>query len=576
MVRLSKARNLPGYILKKLLNPISLIWIVVLIILFPVLKPGFFSFHDETHIVDVYQMIRSIELGGFPPRFAPDFNFGLGHPYFNFYYHLPFYVTTVLHYVGFSMTDSFKYMLGLAVILSASGFYLFLRNHFGKTASVFGTLVYILSPYFAVDLYVRGGAGEMYIFALFPWAGFFLYRYLQNPGFSNLAPASIAIFLLGISHNVLLPFVYGFLFLYGLSVLFMKKPGFINYFKICFPFFLGILLAAYYLLPALTEVKFIATYEQINIADHFPFIKQLIIPHWGYGPSIWGYLDDFSFDIGTINLVFLVISLVVFKWLKKEHKILLIFFWAVFLIAVVLMNSRTLFFWESIRFLRLVQFPWRMLLLTTISSAFIAGLVVDLLSEKFKKITPAFLITVFITLIALNIWHYHPSEYKYVSDERYLELYFADRTLLESGERGYLSKDYLNFTEDFIPPTIWAQNRPKDLERKVYFASDSGTVDFKAEGLGYEINYASDKDDKIVVRRAYFPGWEANSAGQKINVEAFSTLGMLAVPVSEGSGSIKVQFKNTPIRFIANSISAVAGVIILVLLTYQLIRRKND
>src|SRR5215204_98621 len=103
--------------LKKLLSPVTLIWIVVLIILLPILKPGFFSVHDETHIVDVYQMIRSLNLSGFPPRFAPDFNFGLGHPYFNFYYHLPFYITTAFHYLGFSMTDSFKYMMGSAVVI---------------------------------------------------------------------------------------------------------------------------------------------------------------------------------------------------------------------------------------------------------------------------------------------------------------------------------------------------------------------------------------------------------------------------------------------------------------------------
>lgn len=561
--------------LKRFANPIILIWVVVIIILIPILKPGFFSFHDETHIVDVYEMARALQLGGFPPRFAPDFNFNLGHPYFNFYYHLPFYITTILHYMGFSLTDSFKYMLGLSVVFASSGFYFFLRNHFGKVPSVFGTLIYILSPYFAADLYVRGAPGEMYIFALFPWAGYFLYRYLAKPTSANLSFASIPIFLTGISHNVLLPFIYALLFFYGLIILLIFKTNFKGFLKIVLPFLIGILLAAYYLLPAFSEVKFISTYEQINIADHFPFLKQLIIPRWGYGPSIWGPLDDFSFDIGTVNLILLVLSFFIFKLGKREIKILLIFFWVVFGIAVVLMNSRTLFFWESIRFLRLVQFPWRMLLLTTISTSFIAALTIEVVTEKYKKITPVFLGIIFVLLTTLNIWHYHPSESKRISDERYLQLYFASRTFEGNGERKELSRDYLNFTEDFIPPTIWQNKRPPDLLGSFNFASASGEIDGKIRGLSYDINYSTDQDDKIIVSKTYFPGWEADSETQKLTVEPYSEYGIIAIPIKAGSGSIHLEFNNTLVRTISNSISAVAAGLILVLLTYQFFKKKK-
>lgn len=560
----------------KKISPVILIWIVVLVILIPILKPGFFSFHDETHIVDVYEMVRALQLGGFPPRFAPDFNFNLGHPYFNFYYHLPFYIATILHYMGFSLTESFKYMLGLSVVIAASGFYFFLRNHIGKVPSVFGTLIYILSPYFAADLYVRGAPGEMYIFALFPWAGFFLYRYLADATPANLSLCAIPIFLIGIAHNVLLPFIYSLLFFYGFIILVIFKTNFKGSFKIVLPFLLGILLACYYLLPAFTEIKFISTYEQINIADHFPFIKQLIIPHWGYGPSIWGSLDDFSFDIGTVNLILLAVSFFIFKLGKREIKIPLIFFWIVFGIIVILMNSRTLFFWESIRFLKLVQFPWRMLLLTTISTSFIAALTIEVVTEKYKKITPVFLGTIFVLLISLNIWHYHPSEYKEVSDERYLQLYFANQSLYPHQATDVrLSKDYLNFTEDFIPPTIWQKKRPSDLLRSFNFASASGEIDGKIKGLSYDINYSTDQDDKIIVSKTYFPGWEANSGTQKLSVEPYSEYGIIAIPIKSGSGSIHLEFNNTSVRTISNSISAVAAGLILVLLTYQFLKKKK-
>lgn len=559
-------------------NPLILVWIVVAVILIPIIRPGFFSFHDETHIVDVYQMIRSLDLGGFPPRFAPDFNFNLGHPYFNFYYHLPFYITTYFYYLGFSMTAAYKYMLGLSVILAAAGFYLFLKNHISKTSAVFGTLVYILSPYFAVDLYVRGAPGEMYILALFPWAAYTLNRYLKSPGSINLALASIPVYLISISHNVLLPFIFSLLALYGVLSLLILKSKLRNYLNIIWPFLIGVLLSAYYLLPALSEVKYISTYEQINITDHFPFIKQLLIPHWGYGPSIWGFLDDISFDIGTVNLLLLAASFGAFKFAKREFKYLLIFFWFIFALAVVLMNIRTLFFWESIRFLRLVQFPWRMLLLTTISTSFISALVIEVFSDKFKKYSFAFLTIIFLALIGLNIWHYQPSQYKGISDERYLELYFANRNL--SGESAVISPEYYNFTEDFIPPTIWQTKRPSAILEKVSFATGSAILnklDYKINGLEYEINYSANEDNKILISKAYFPGWEAIKSGQKLIVEPYSEYGIISIPVSAGEGSVDLSFNDTPIRTLGNLISASALALILVLLVSPVIlsRRKS-
>lgn len=559
--------------LKRFFNPSILLYIIVLVILIPILKPGFFSFHDETHIVDVYQMIRSLSTYGFPPRFVPDFNFSLGHPYFNFYYHLPFYIAAFFNYLGLSLTDSYKYMLGLSVILASTGFYSFLRNHFKKTPSVFGTLVYILSPYFAVDLYVRGAPGEMYILALFPWAAYLLFNYLKKSTPFNLALSSIPIFLLAISHNVLLPFIYTFILLYGLVNLFLLKTKYRNYFKIILPFTLGIMLASYYLIPALLEVHYISTYEQINIADHFPFIKQLVMPHWGYGPSIWGFLDDVSFNIGTVNLLLLVISVLLFKFAKREFKVLLIFFWSVFIIAVVLMNFRTLFFWESVRFLRLVQFPWRMLILTTISTAFISALTIEVFSERFKKQTFWFLTAVFALLVVLNIWHYQPSEYKQISDERYLELYFANRTLKDDGVRPQISPEYYNFSEDFIPPTIWQQKRPDKLLREVQLATGSGDINFSSHGSAININYRAPLPNQILVAKTYFPGWTAVSEEGVLEVSPQEPYGTISIPITKPEGSIKLELRNTPIQSISNSISAFALALILVLLVGRLITR---
>ncbi len=135
----------------------------IFLVTLPLFQPGFFSIHDETHITDLYQMLRSLSLGGFPPRWAPDFNFSLGYPYFNFYYHLPFYISTIAFYLGFSFYQSFKAVMFISVLLAGIGFYLFAKRYLSEKAALVAAVGYIFTPYFAVDLYVRGALGELMV-----------------------------------------------------------------------------------------------------------------------------------------------------------------------------------------------------------------------------------------------------------------------------------------------------------------------------------------------------------------------------------------------------------------------------
>jgi hypothetical protein len=171
-------------------------------------------------------------------------------------------------------------------------------------------------------------------------------------------------------------------------------------------------------------------------------------------------------------------------------------------------------------------------------------------------------------LILFNIWHYHPSEYKQTTDEQYLERYFANRTLLGNGVRGNLSPEYLNFTEDFIPPTVWQKKRPDGLLEEVSLATQSGSVNFSSSGQSYDIFYNTPVPNKIIVAKTYFPGWEAEGNSGKINTEAYSELGIIAVPVPEGSGRVRLKFEDTSIRTAANLITVLSGLAVLILMIY--------
>jgi uncharacterized membrane protein len=547
---------------------VSISTIVILILaipaLLPLLRPGFFSIHDEAqHIVDIYEMYRSFEVGGFPARWAPDLTFGFGHPYFNFYYHLPFYIGAFLMSLGLTITASFKGVMLVAILSAIFGFYFFAKRYVSSLAAIISATLYLYTPYFAVDLYVRGALGELAVLAIAPWVLFFLSKLADNPNKLNIGLASIIIGLLGISHNVLNIFAFPIFFAYGvfLSTTNNRKNLKIKLLSLITVFILGAALSSYYWLPALFERQYISPYQQFNLNDHFPFIKQLIIPSWGYGVSHWGPYDDMSFQIGVVNLIFVVLALLTIK--VNNYKKPTIFFLGLFFILFILMNSRTYFLWDLHPILHFIQFPWRLLIFTTISTSILAGLVMEIILNHFSKSKKIIVVLLVCSVIILvNIWYFKPSEYSNILDQEYLKRYFANRVI--GGQSAGLSREYLNFSEDFLPPTNWQKMRPTDLPRAVLESSPAAKITILENKLGIRAQIEATSPTTIILNKTYFPGWQAYISKGKINTYPFGKLGIIAVDVPTGKNEVLIKFENTSVRKIANYLSLFSFLTVLI------------
>ena len=77
--------------MNKYLFPI-LILFFSLVAIFPLLQPGFFSFHDNTQVQRVYEMHRALADGHFPVRWVQNLGYGYGYPIFNFYAPFAYYI----------------------------------------------------------------------------------------------------------------------------------------------------------------------------------------------------------------------------------------------------------------------------------------------------------------------------------------------------------------------------------------------------------------------------------------------------------------------------------------------------
>jgi hypothetical protein len=528
--------------------------------LIPLLRGDFFHFSDEPQIANLYQMIRAIGSGQIPPRWAPDMSFGYGYPLFTFYYPLPFYLGTLFYFFTGSLVVSLKLLFAITVPLSGLFMYKWLRLHTNKFNSLIGVLVYTYTPYRAVDLYVRGALGELFSFIFFPLTAYFAYLVMKKGLLRDVGMLAIAISLFVLSHNLAPLFFIPWVGVYTL-VSFLKGNSINNLFKVVAGFLLGLLGSAYFWLPALIEKVNLVGNTPFNYLDHFPFIKQLILPSWGYGASHPGIYDDISFQIGVPNLALIVaLVLVIYKGREKLKSLIFpLYFLASIAFIVFLMNIRSAPLWELSTLATYIQFPWRLLLLTT----FLTSSLVIFINYK-KFIPRVFLVIIAFISIFGSQTYFKPSEYFETNDEYYLSRFFADRT--SSGARGELSLDYLNYSEDYLLLPLWTKERPSILPDEKIFSSDVEVFDVdEISSVEHFAKVKTQEGGKVSVAVYYYPGWKVEVDGVERSIDIEQPNGNISFGVFPGDSNIRVYWSETPLRKASNYLSVTGFAVFLYL-----------
>ncbi len=558
-------------IIKKFLNhPLSIAFFLLILSIpasLPLLSAGFYEPHDLHHFADIYQMIRAFQSGQLPPRLGPDFSFGYGYPLFNFYYLMPFYLGSFFFFLFGSITASFKLVFLVCIISSVLGMYLFLREFTGKWGATVGSILFLYTPYRAVQIYVRGAMGEALALSLLPLVLWGITRIIRNPNNKNLmAGVSLITATFILSHNYLWALSFPWILL--LIIFLMAKRGGKRPGKsLMFTGLLSIGLTAYWWLPALLENKLVASKTPFPLIDHFPFIKQLIIPSWGYGSSVWGPGDEISFQIGLINLFVLAFFalLLIFKQKLFRKKGFYFPLWALigFLASVLMMNSRTYFIWKIIPFHNFIQFPWRLLVFTTLFSSVLAAIIVDLVSKKGQKFAG---ILVIGTSMALTFNYFQPSKIFYKTDNNYLARLFSDRTL--EGKKETISDEYLNYSEDYLLLSKWTDKRPSNLPESKIQASANAEIKLIKEinPTHWQAKVEAKQATKIIFHSYYFPGWFAKLDGKNTEISAAKPYGQIELQLSKGEHEVEFFWKETPLRKVSDLISLLSLILVIIVL----------
>jgi len=547
----------------KSLLPIIFVLIFSVFTILPFLKSGFFPIHDDTQVARVYEMAKGLTDGMLPVRWSADLGYGFGYPIFNFYDPLPYYIGGVIELIGLNALLATKIMMVLGVMLAGVSMYLLAKEFWGRPGGVLSALFYMYAPYHALDIYVRGDVAEFWAYAFVPLVFLGLWKIQSQGKWRYVILSAISFALIVVSHNLTALMVSPFLVLF-MFYLVLKTRGRKTTIYFLSAFIIGILLSAFYWLPAILEMQYTNVSSLIsggsNFRDHFVCFSQLWTSPWGYGGSAKGCVDGLSFMIGKYHIllasllfIFAFFALVFRKYFNdfsKEKLTILIIAFLGFLISAFFTLQISQPVWEMLRPMAFLQYPWRFLLTTVFFTSFISGSLFWMIEKLVKKrvIVIATIILLSGLFILVSVKFFVPEKYLQVNSDYYTNAYALEWTTSRISDE-YLSKDF---------------QRPQNQNGIANFSNlnskNSKLIDVNKKTQVIKLTISAGADEKLILPLAYFPAWHAYADNNEVSLRENGKGTEINFP--KGQHELELIFQQTQVELLADLIS-IAGVLAL-------------
>ena len=540
----------------------------------PLFVSGFFPMHDDTQPARIFEMAKALSAGQFPVRWVSDLGYGFGYPLFNFYAPFPYYIGGLFNLIGFDAISATKIMFIIGILFSSVSMFFLGQELAGIFAGLTASILYLYGPYHAVNIYVRGAVGEFFAFGFLPLIILGIVKIIKAYSYSSGDPdvtsgeskrwgmiiGSLGLAGIFLSHNILGMitgfFLAFFLIIYSVYIL-LKKQKFSVIFCLLSVILLGFGLSAFFILPAIAEKKYTKVDTLItggsDFHQNFVYPDQLWNSPWGFAGSAPDRADGMSFKIGKIHLLIGFISFVSILILYKRrrlarfHFLSSVIFYLLFILSVFLMLEQSKFLWEIIPGFAYIQYPWRFLNFTLLSLSILPFV----LFTSFKKQKQLILSVVFIIItLWFNVRYFQPQMYLPVKPEDYtsdVNLHFKISKISDE----YLPQDFKSI-KDINQIALQGISDTDSVKVKVLKQTPT-----KKEYLLNMVRSAN-----ILTNITFFPGWKAQIDDKEMKLTEKD--GKIELLLPKGEYKLALDFVNTPVRSLANTISLFS----LILLVY--------
>jgi hypothetical protein len=530
-------------------RPALVISAAAFLVVLPWCFQGVPSGHDfEFHLNSWMEVLGQWKQGILYPRWAALANHGFGEPRFVFYPPASWMLGAALGAIL-----PWKMVAGAYVwiVLTLSGCSMFLlaRRWLSRRGAIFAAAFYAANPYHLVIVYWRSAFAELLAAALLPLLVLCVLRW-QEKGPKIVFPLSLivaAVWLTNLPSAVMLNYSLALLLLVLAAR--RRSPRVLVYGA--FAVVLGAALAAFYLVPAVYEQRWVdissALWPGVRPQDNFLFTLINDPRH-----------NRFNLLVSMVAMAELIAlaGAVLLSWRKRYRSATLwwmLMAWALAITLLLFPFSETA--WLLLPKLRFMQLPWRWLLCLNVIFALLFPL-------AWRRRVPRILICVAMLLVLAAGWLLvQPPWWEKTRD-------FSNALADQQSGKGYEGTDeYLPVASDAYDvkpdaPPVTLENNGQAQIRMQAWAADEKSFTATVSQPG-----------NLVLHLFTYPAWMATVNGQATETDNQDDTGQMLIPVNAGENQVRVSLIRTHDQMLGDGVSAGTVLFMLFLLRFSRKRR---
>jgi hypothetical protein len=534
------------------LNGSRLAWMPLISIAagaFAVEIPFFFrgtpSGHDvEFHMYSWLEVLSQWKQGIVYPRWAALAHFAYGEPRFLFYPPASWILGATLSAI-FPWTLVASIYIWIALVAAGVSMFLVARHWLDRRDATFAAVLYVVNPYHLVIVYWRSAFAELLASSLLPLLLLLLLRAEEK----GRRVTVVLALLLGSAWLVNAPAAVMIHYSLGLLMVVIawqrRSPRVLAVGTAAV--LLGAALAAFYLLPAVYEQRWVNIAEAVSAGsrprDNFLFIHTADRDH-----------DAFNRVISWIAVAEILLTLAAAwaarSWGSRNRRL-----WYVLVAwsgaCAVLMLPLSSPLWNILPKLRFMQFPWRWMLCLGIPFALLTVLGV----RRWALRLAIYLAT--LCVLAFVWQHFQPPWWDNATELRQMR----DNVATGMGYEG--SDEYTPLDAD--PSSVDKNARRVTVDGPAHAAIR--VSDWTAEQKLFTAEMSA--PDNLVLHLFAYPAWRVEVNGQLVQPKTREGTGQMLVPVEAGANRVHISLVRTWDRSLGVWISLLALILIFVSTRYE-------
>jgi hypothetical protein len=490
--------------------------------------------HDMfLHFDQMRDFYQGLAAGEIYPRWEEDTNYGFGAPTTCFYPPGVYYLTAALYPLLHDWTRVLLAAHLLIMVASAAAVYLLARRCMSRAAAAIAMTAYVVFPYHAIDQYHREALAELLSFVWMPLILFFVDKLFAKT--RGLLPAAG----LALSYGAFLwshpPTAYQFSLAFSpfLPLLAVLRRDWKGLLWASGALTLGAGLSAAYLYPAAVEQNLI---RHEIIGKIWPYHETYLFMYAGYSKRYFDFFHLLNVSWCLYVVVILLTGFMLLVFARRRTPVVSdhISFWtAIGCFASFLMLHLSSPLGRKIPKIDIGVFSWRMLAITTLVAALLAGATVqaalDAVRARLRSWSAVFSVLAVAVLLSGT-------------------LYTILGVIAPVNKQDAFQPEEEHTNYAIIPRT--APARTDDLPEldRVTLDGGAGSVTIREWKPQHRVIDVKSSNARLLVRTFNYPGWTATLDGYPTQLGTDSDTGAILLPVHAGDHVLVLDFLDTPSR----------------------------